>query len=66
MDSDEVLISVVIPVFNEELTVGNVIQRVTEVMQKLGFDCEIIVVDDCSTDKAHGKRLRLKSGLRKG
>jgi glycosyltransferase involved in cell wall biosynthesis len=52
MDSDEVLISVVIPVFNEELTVGNVIQRVTEVMQKLGFDCEIIVVDDCSTDRS--------------
>jgi glycosyltransferase involved in cell wall biosynthesis len=52
MDRDEVLISVVIPVFNEELTVGNVIERVTEVMHKLGFKYEIIVVDDCSTDRS--------------
>ena len=46
------LISVVIPVFNEELTIGNVIERLTLVMQKLGFNYEIIVVDDCSTDKS--------------
>jgi glycosyltransferase involved in cell wall biosynthesis len=52
MDSDDVLISVVIPVFNEELTVGNVIDRVTAVMQKIGFDFEIIVVDDCSVDRS--------------
>ena len=52
MDSDDVLISVVIPVFNEELTVGNVIDRVTAVMQKLGLDFEIIVVDDCSVDRS--------------
>jgi glycosyltransferase involved in cell wall biosynthesis len=52
MNSDETLISVVIPVFNEELTVGNVIERVKAVVQKLGFKYEIIVVDDCSTDKS--------------
>ena len=52
MDSDDVLISVVIPVFNEELTVGNVIDRLTAVMQKLGLDFEIIVVDDCSVDRS--------------
>ena len=46
------LISVVIPVFNEELTIGNVIERLTLVMQKLGFNYEIIVVDDCSVDKS--------------
>jgi len=46
------LISVVIPVFNEELTIGNVIERLTLVMQKLGFKYEIIVVDDCSADKS--------------
>jgi glycosyltransferase involved in cell wall biosynthesis len=50
MNSDEMLISVVIPVFNEELTIGNVIERLTAVMQKLGFKYEIIVVDDCSAD----------------
>jgi glycosyltransferase involved in cell wall biosynthesis len=52
MDNGEMLISVVIPVFNEELTIGNVIERLTAVMQKIGFKYEIIVVDDCSTDKS--------------
>jgi len=46
------LISVVIPVFNEELTIGNVIERLALVMQKFGFNYEIIVVDDCSVDKS--------------
>ena len=46
------LISVVIPVFNEELTIGNMIERLTVVMQKIGFKYEIIVVDDCSTDRS--------------
>jgi len=52
MDSDELLICVVIPVFNEELTIGNVIERLTAVMQKNGFKYEIIVVDDCSADRS--------------
>lgn len=52
MGNDEMLISAVIPVFNEELTVGNVIERLAAVMQKLGFKHEIIVVDDGSTDKS--------------
>jgi glycosyltransferase involved in cell wall biosynthesis len=52
MDNDEMLLSVVIPVFNEELTIGNVIERLTAVMQKIGFKYEIIVVDDCSTDRS--------------
>ena len=52
MGNDEMLISVVIPVFNEELTIGNVIERLAAVMQKIGFKYEIIAVDDCSTDKS--------------
>jgi glycosyltransferase involved in cell wall biosynthesis len=52
METSETLISVVIPVFNEELTIGNVIERLTVVMQKNGFNYEIIVVDDCSTDRS--------------
>jgi len=46
------LISVVVPVFNEELAIGNVIERLTAVMQKIGFKYEIIVVDDCSADRS--------------
>lgn len=46
MVEDPVKISVVIPVYNEVKTIGEVIDRVL----KCGFDPEIIVVDDASTD----------------
>jgi glycosyltransferase involved in cell wall biosynthesis len=50
MVNDEVLLSVVVPVFNEAPTVGNVIERLKAVLRNLGFSYEIIVVDDCSED----------------
>ncbi|TRO53363.1 glycosyltransferase family 2 protein [Candidatus Bathyarchaeota archaeon] len=50
MNNDEILISVVIPVFNEELTIGNVIERLAVGAQKTGFKHELIIVDDCSKD----------------
>ena len=46
------LLSIIIPVYNEELTVGNIIDRVKLVMQQTGLKNEIIVVDDCSYDKS--------------
>ncbi len=46
MADDPVKISVVIPVYNEVKTIGEVIVRVLN----CGFDPEIIVVDDASTD----------------
>jgi glycosyltransferase involved in cell wall biosynthesis len=52
MDNNETLLSVVIPVFNEELTIGDVIRRLKATMQKISFKHEIIVVDDCSEDKS--------------
>jgi glycosyltransferase involved in cell wall biosynthesis len=48
----EMLLSVVIPVFNEEQTVGNIIKRAKAVLAKLGFRYEIIVVDDFSGDQS--------------
>jgi glycosyltransferase involved in cell wall biosynthesis len=42
------MISIVIPVYNEEDTLGQILERVTGV--SLPMDKEIIVVDDCSTD----------------
>jgi glycosyltransferase involved in cell wall biosynthesis len=52
MDTDEPRISVIIPVFNEELTIGYVVERVKAVLKKLGFKYELIVVDDFSTDNS--------------
>jgi glycosyltransferase involved in cell wall biosynthesis len=67
------LVSIIIPVYNEELTVGNVIERVKTIMQQTGLKYEVIVVDDYSADKSfmvakkYGVRVyRLKMHLGKG
>ncbi len=66
-------ISIVIPVYNEEQTVGNIIERTKIALQQQGLDFEIIVVDDQSHDrsfevaKRHSVRLfSLKQHLGKG
>jgi len=46
------LLSIIIPMYNEELTVGNVIDRVKAVVGQTGLPTEIIVVDDHSYDKS--------------
>jgi glycosyltransferase involved in cell wall biosynthesis len=62
MVNREMLLSVIIPVFNEEQTVGNIIRRVKAVMEKLGFKYEVIVVDDCSRDQS--REISKKAGIR--
>ena len=73
-------VSVVIPVFNEEATVGNIVTRTKKTLEQLGVSYEILVVDDGSDDrsadiaqelkahvlkKAHqGKGFALRSGFR--
>jgi glycosyltransferase involved in cell wall biosynthesis len=46
------LVSVIIPLYNEEQTIGNIIDRVQTIMKHTGLKCEIIVVDDCSFDNS--------------
>ena len=62
MNPDRPLISVIIPVFNEELTISGVVERVRVVLQKIGIKYEIIVIDDFSTDRSLelSKRLGVK------
>ena len=45
------VISVIMPAFNEEQTVGSIIRRTEEVLQMLVENYELIVIDDGSTDK---------------
>jgi dolichol-phosphate mannosyltransferase len=45
-------LSVVIPAYNEERFIGTLLERITAVdLAPLGFGMEIIVVDDCSSDR---------------
>jgi glycosyltransferase involved in cell wall biosynthesis len=46
------LLSVVVPVYNEEPTVGDIVRRVRAVLDAAGFRYEVIVVDDCSRDNS--------------
>ena len=45
-------VSVVIPVYNEELNVGLLYGELCEVMQRMGCDYELIFVDDGSKDRS--------------
>ena len=67
------LLSIIIPVYNEELTIGNIIERVKAVVQQTALKYEVIVVDDYSADKSLAiakkqdvKVYRLKTHLGKG
>jgi glycosyltransferase involved in cell wall biosynthesis len=46
------LVSVIIPVFNEEVTVGDVVTRTRNTLEKMGVKYEILVVDDGSDDRS--------------
>lgn len=48
--SNALVVSVVIPAFNEHSTVGSMIQDTFQVLRELGVPCEVIVVDDGSCD----------------
>ncbi len=46
------LLSIIIPVYNEELTIGDIIDRTVKVMQHTDLKFEVIVVDDRSYDRS--------------
>jgi glycosyltransferase involved in cell wall biosynthesis len=55
------VISVVIPAYNEEKTIGNIIEETIQIMDTLGMPYEIIVVDDGSTDRTREIASRYKA-----
>jgi glycosyltransferase involved in cell wall biosynthesis len=54
------LLSIIIPVYNEELTIGNIIDRTQAAAQKVGLPFEIIVVNDLSYDGSLQEALKRK------
>ena len=45
------VVTVIIPAYNEEETIGDVITETTLIMDSMNLPYEIIVIDDGSTDK---------------
>ncbi|MCW4000089.1 MAG: glycosyltransferase family 2 protein [Candidatus Bathyarchaeota archaeon] len=52
MSRRQMLLSIIIPVYNEELTIGNIIDRTMAAAKKTGLQSEVIVVDDHSYDRS--------------
>ncbi|MFH1144429.1 MAG: glycosyltransferase family 2 protein [Candidatus Eisenbacteria bacterium] len=59
------LISIVIPVFNEELVLDELHGRLTRLMDGHGLNCEVILVNDGSRDGTLGKIKRICSADRR-
>jgi glycosyltransferase involved in cell wall biosynthesis len=53
------LVSVVVPLFNEEATLAALYEEVRAALEPKGLAWEIIYVDDGSTDKSHQELVRL-------
>lgn len=51
-------INIIIPAFNEEAFVFDVIKEIVEVKQKLNLQLKIIIIDDCSTDNTSSEIAR--------
>jgi dolichol-phosphate mannosyltransferase len=52
LNPDQRILSVIIPIFNEERTVFALLKKVMEVQLVEGFSLELILVDDCSSDES--------------
>jgi len=46
------LLSIIIPVYNEERTIHLILDKVLDVDLKYGFSKELVIVDDCSKDNS--------------
>lgn len=57
------VVSVIIPAYNEEKAIGNVIEETIQIMDSLGLPYEVIVVDDGSTDRTREVASRYKVRL---
>ena len=52
VDREKLSVSVVIPVFNEELTIGDIVARTRSTLEQIKLPYEVLVVDDGSVDRS--------------
>lgn len=63
MKSNKLLLSIIIPVFNEEKNIEKIIRQIFKLKKKFHF--EIIVINDGSTDKTHNKIIKVNNYIDK-
>ena len=54
-------LSVIIPAFNEQATIYNILQRVSEVVLIHDIEKELVVVNDCSKDETEAELFRFQA-----
>lgn len=52
MNKNNFNLSIIVPVYNEEEALNDVLSAITETINPLGINYEIIAVNDCSTDRS--------------
>jgi len=52
VDREEFSVSIVIPVFNEELTIGDIVARTRSTLERFKLPYEVLVIDDGSVDRS--------------
>ncbi|MEZ4839216.1 glycosyltransferase, partial [Flavobacterium sp.] len=48
---EEIKISIVVPLYNEEAVFDKLIQRISNVINQTNFSCEVILINDGSRDR---------------
>ncbi len=66
MSTPPPLVSIVIPLFNEESTLPLLTRRLNTLADSLSFSVEFVMVDDGSKDKTAAMMTDLKCGARQG
>jgi len=59
------LVSIVVPLFNEELVIDELHARLSRLMSRPGLNCEVVLVNDGSSDQTLDKAKRICSGDRR-
>ena len=59
---NQIDISIIVPLYNEQEVFEQLIQRLTSVINQTDFTCEVILINDGSID--HVRRLPRKVGYR--
>ena len=49
--NDNIDISIIVPLYNEELVFNKLIDRLESVINKTQFNCEVILINDGSSDE---------------